>query len=131
MEYKKIRPENRIRHEVEKEQSRTRGIQFCFAYWKDLDEAYAFYCARYENISFKEFMELPLSEFNRKIASIPENEPLYTIMKSRAINLNKIKDKEQRKYWAELKRQNKIPYVYYNDDTIQSINLGGILWQKI
>ena len=28
---------------------------FCFAYPSDLDQAYAFYCARYENISFKEF----------------------------------------------------------------------------
>lgn len=75
-------------------------------------------------------MKLPLSEFNRKIASIPENEPLYTIMKSRAINLNKIKDKEQRKYWAELKKQNKIPYAYYNNDNVSIIDLGGLIWQK-
>ena len=102
-------------------------MQFCFAYYRDLDEAYAFYCARYENISFDKFLQLPLSEFNKKISSIPEGEPLYTIMKSRAINLNKIKDKEQRKYWQELKRDNKIPYAYYHKDDIQPINLGGIL----
>lgn len=72
-------------------------------------------------------MKLPLSDFNRKLGSIPENEPLYTIMKARAINLNKIKDKEQRKYWAELKRQNKIPYAYYNNNNIQTVNLGGII----
>lgn len=127
MDLKKIRPENRIREEIEKETRKSKDVQFCFAYWKDLDEAYAFYCARYENISFDEFLKLPLSDFNRKLASIPENEPLYTIMQSRAINLNKIKDKEQRKYWADLKRQNKIPYAYYNNDSLHTINLGGIL----
>ena len=94
---------------------------------KDLDEAYAFYCSRYGNITFTEFLKLPLSDFNRKIASIPENEPLYRIMQSRAINLNMIKDKEQRKYWGDLKRQNRIPYAYYNKDNVQSINLGGIV----
>lgn len=72
-------------------------------------------------------MKLPLSDFNRKIASIPETEPLYTIMKSRAINLNKIKDKQEKKYWSTLKRENKIPYAYYNNNKIQSINLGGII----
>ena len=102
-------------------------MQFCYAYWKDLEEAYAFYCARYQNISFEDFLELPLSDFNRKLASIPEGEPLYTIMKSRAINLNKIKDKEEKKYWAQLKRENKIPYAFYNNDNVQSINLGGII----
>lgn len=127
MVFQKIRPENEIRKEIEKEQKRAKEVQFCFSYWKDLDEAYAFYCSRYEDISFDEFMKLPLSEFNRKIASIPEGEPLHKIMQSRAINLNKIKDKEQRKYWAELKRQNKIPYAYYNSNSTQIINLGGII----
>ena len=42
-------------------------MQFCFAYWKDLEEAYAFYCSRYENISFDKFMQLPLSEFNKRL----------------------------------------------------------------
>lgn len=70
---------------------------------------------------------MPLSEFNRKISSIPETEPLYKIMKSRAINVNKIKDKEEKKYWSALKKENKIPYAYYNNDKINTINLGGII----
>ena len=44
--------------------------------------------------------------------SIPESEPLYKILKSRAINPGKIKDKEERKYWQELKRINEIPQIY-------------------
>lgn len=48
----------------------------------------------------------------KKFTSVPENEPLYTIIKSRTINLNKIKDKEEKKYWAELKRINEIPSEY-------------------
>jgi hypothetical protein len=48
-------------------------------------------------------------------------------MKSRAINLNKIKDKEERKYWERLKRENKIPYAYYHRNDTNVINLGGIL----
>lgn len=102
-------------------------MQFCYAYWKDLEEAYAFYCARYKNISYEEFLELPITDFNRKLASMPETEPLYKIMQSRGINLNKIKDKEERKYWQELKRINKIPYGIYNNDNTSGINLGGIL----
>lgn len=120
-------PEEKIKLEIEKEQRKSKDVQFCFAYWKDLNEAYAFYCARYENISFEKFLSLPLSEFNRKISSVPENEPLYKIMKSRAINLNKIKDKEEKKYWSELKKENRIPYAYYNKDDIKPINIGGIL----
>ena len=92
-----------------------------------MDEAYAFYCARYDNISYSDFLQLPLTDFNRKLSSIPENEPLYTIMKSRAINLNKIKDKEERKYWEQLKRDNKIPYAYYHSNNTSAIDLGGIL----
>ena len=115
-----------IRKEVEKDHKQ-KGLQFCFAYYKDLDEAYAFYCARYKNISYDEFLELPLSEFNRKIASVPESEPLYTIMKSRAINTNRIKDKQEKKYWEALKRENKIPYAYYNNNDTTPVNLGGIL----
>ena len=67
-------PASIIKKEVEKDRKQ-KGLQFCFAYYKDLDEAYAFYCARYKNISYDEFLELPLSEFNRKIASVPESEP--------------------------------------------------------
>lgn len=118
-------PEAKIRREIERSSRGT--IQFCFAYWKDLDEAYAFYCARYENITFDEFLNLPLSEFNRKLSSIPESEPLYKIMKSREIKLGRIKDKDQRKYWEDMKRINKIPYAYLHKSDIKPINLGGIL----
>lgn len=106
---------------------RNNKTSFCLAYNSDIEQAYAFYCARYENINFSKFLELPLSEFNKKISSIPEGEPLYTIMKSRAINLSKIKDKNERKYWEQLKRDNKIPYAYYNNNSIKPINLGGIV----
>lgn len=93
-----------------------------------MDEAYSFYCARYRDISYEEFLKLPISEFNRKISSVPEGEPLHTIMKSRAINLSKIKDKNERKYWQEMKQLNKIPYAYYYDDNIEIP--GGLIWQQ-
>lgn len=91
---------------------------FSFAYPGDLDQAYAFYCARYENITYKEFLDLGITDFMRKFASIPESEPLFTILKSRTINLNKIKDKEEKKYWSELKRVNRIPDEYIPIDEI-------------
>ena len=53
-----------------------------------------------------------------KFNSVPENEPLHTILKSRTINLSKIKDKEERKYWSELKRLNKIPDEYISTQEI-------------
>lgn len=55
-----------------------------------------------------------------KLSSIPENEPLYKIIKSRVIDIKKIKDKEERKYWMELKRINKIPDIYLSDEEIES-----------
>lgn len=85
---------------------------FCIAYERDFEEAYAFYCARYKDISLKEFLGLGMTEFNMKLNSIPESEPLFTILKSRVVNTAKIKDKEQRKYWNELKRKNRIPAEY-------------------
>lgn len=57
-------------------------------------------------------MQLGFFEVSKKMGSIPENEPLHTIIKSRAINLGKIKNKEERKYWQELKRINTIPDLY-------------------
>lgn len=57
-------------------------------------------------------MNLGFFEVSKKMASIPENEPLHTIIKSRAINLAKIKNKEEKKYWQELKRINAIPDLY-------------------
>ena len=55
-----------------------------------------------------------------KLNSIPKNEPLYDIIKSRAINLESIKDKDQRKYWRELKEANKIPDIYIPTETIRN-----------
>lgn len=91
---------------------------FCFAYQEDLDQAYAFYCSRYENISYKEFLNLGFFEFKKKIGSIPKSEPLYDIIKSRTIELGKIKDKEERKYWRELKKINQIPQIFISTDEI-------------
>lgn len=91
---------------------------FCFAYQEDLDQAYAFYCSRYQNISYREFLNLGFFEFKKKIGSIPKSEPLYDIIKSRTIELGKIKDKEERKYWRELKRINKIPQIFISTDEI-------------
>lgn len=57
-------------------------------------------------------MNLGYEEFLIKISSIPESEPIYTIIKSRTIDTKKIKNKEDRKYWEEQKRNNKIPDIY-------------------
>ena len=91
---------------------------FCLAYDEDFNQAYAFYCARYRDVTKKEFLKLGITEFNIKISSIPESEPLFTILKSRVINLSTIKDKDQRKYWSDLKRKNKIPSEYLSTKEI-------------
>lgn len=82
------------------------------AYPRDLENLYAFYCARYENITFKEFLKLPITDLMMKLSSIPESEPLYKIIQSRTIKIEEIKDKGERKYWNDLKRANKIPTEY-------------------
>lgn len=69
-------------------------------------------------MTMKEFRKLPLSDFIRKFKSIPENEPLFTIIKARTIDTSKIKDKQEKKYWNELKRINKIPSEYLSVDEI-------------
>lgn len=64
-----------------------------------------------------------------KIASIPETEPLYEIIKSRVINPRTIKNKEERKHWQNLKEANKIPDIYIpNQELDMNLNkkLGGI-----
>lgn len=68
-----------------------------------------------------------MTEFNRKLSSIPETEPLYKIIQSRTINIAKIKDKEQKKYWREMKRINAIPDIYkspkeLDEELKQSLN---------
>lgn len=90
----------------------------CFAYEEDLDQVYAFYCSRYENISWEQFLNLGFIEFQKKLCSIPKNEPLFDIIKSRTINLSKIKNKEERKYWRDLKKINAIPQIYISTDEI-------------
>ena len=62
-----------------------------------------------------------MTEFNAKISSIPESEPLFTVIRSRTIKLSKIKSKEERKYWAELKRANKIPQLYLSNEELDGI----------
>lgn len=97
---------------------RTRNKIFCFAYQDDLDQAYAFYCSRYQNITWEEFLNLGFFEFKKKLSSIPKSEPLYDIIKSRTIELSKIKNKEERKYWKELKRINQIPQIFIRTEDI-------------
>lgn len=73
-------------------------------------------------------------EFSKKLKSIPESEPLFTIIKSRSINISKIKDKEERKYWRELKRINAIPDIYISNEELDQRlrdnlrnNVGGVI----
>ena len=56
----------------------------------------------------------------RKIKFYTKDEPLYEIIKARTINIGKIKDKEERKYWRELKRINEIPQIYLSNNEIDS-----------
>ena len=94
---------------------------------------YAFYCARYKDIRFNEFMKLGYEEFSMKLSSIPKDEPLHDIIKSRVINIGEIKDKEERKYWRKMKQQNAIPDIYKsNEELDRSLkdnlkNVGGLM----
>lgn len=56
----------------------------------------------------------------KKFQSIPESEPLFKLLRSRTIDLSKIKDKEEKKYWSELKRLNRIPSEYIPVQEIMS-----------
>ena len=73
-----------------------------------------------------------LSLGNMKLNSIPEGEPLYKIIQSRTIDISKIKDKEEKKYWREQKRINKIPDIYLSNKEIDEAlkesmrNVGGL-----
>ena len=98
----------------------------CFAYNNDLIQVYDFYCARYQNITYNEFLNMGISEVMMKMESIPESEPLYTILKSRVVNLAKIKDKNERKHWRELKEINKIPDIYLPNEELD-INMNNKL----
>ena len=70
-----------------------------------------------------------------KLSSIPEDEPLFKIIKSRIIELGKIKDKEEKKYWRELKRINAIPDIYKTSNELDielkdKLSNGVIRWKK-
>lgn len=109
---------------------KTNKTILCYGYEKDLVQIYDFYCARYKNISYKDFLDIGITELQMKLSSIPETEPLYNIIKSRIINPNKIKNKEERNHWKELKEINKIPDIYIPNDEVEiNINkkLGGII----
>ena len=82
----------------------------CLPY--DMKQIYAFFCSRYGNISYSELMNMGYEEFSAKLSSIPENEPIYKIFQSRVIDISKIKDKEERKYWVDMKKANNIPDIY-------------------
>lgn len=105
----------------------------CYAYEEDLDQMYAFYCSRYKDIDFDDFMKLGYEQFSKKLKSIPESEPLFKIIKSRTIEIAKIKNKEERKYWRELKRINTIPDIYKSHEEIEEeikksvVKNGGLL----
>ena len=107
--------------ETNNEESHKNKTVICLAYDKDFEALYAFWCARYENISIEKFLNIGLTEFNAKISSIPESEPLFTVIRSRTVKLSKIKSKEERKYWAELKRANKIPQLYLSNEELDGI----------
>lgn len=110
---------------IQKRPGKTKKQVINVAY--DFDNLYAFWCGRYRDISIEEFENIGLSEFNIKISSIPENEPLYTIIKSRTINTESIKDKDERKYWRNLKRINKIPDEYLSLEEIYGkLKVGGL-----
>lgn len=114
-----IYPENNT---IENKKETNKNTVVCFAYKSDLIQIYDFYCARYQNITYKEFLDLGINDLMMKLESIPENEPLYTILKARIINIGKIKDKEQKKYWRELKEIHKIPDIYLPSEELD-INL--------
>jgi len=82
----------------------------CLPY--DNTKIYPFWCSRYENIKYEEYLKIGYEEFMMKLNSVPKDEPLYEMFKARAININKIKDKEEKKYWRELKKAYAIPDEY-------------------
>ena len=88
----------------------------CLPY--DLLNIYAFFCSRYGNMTYKELLNMGYEEFVAKLNSLPKDEPLYEIIKSRVINLESIKDKEQRRYWRDLKNANRIPDIYKSNDMV-------------
>lgn len=96
----------------------------------DLPQIYPFFCARYRDMTYQELLNMGYEEFGMKMGSIPEDEPLFHIIKARVINISKIKNKEERRYWEEQKRLNRIPDQYLAKNEINKkvqskIKLGG------
>ena len=85
----------------------------------DINNIYAFFCARYGSMTYNDLMNMGYEEFIAKINSIPKSEPLFDILKSRSIDLSKIKDKEEKKYWQDLKEVNRIPDIYKTNQEIK------------
>lgn len=87
-------------------------------------------------MTYQELLDMGYEEFSAKLNSIPKDEPLYEIIKSRVIKLESIKDKEERKYWRDLKQANKIPDIYKSNDMVLSEMKNklngkrGLLWNK-
>ena len=103
----------------------------------DFNDILAFFSARYRIDKEKDLLELGYEEFNAKVSSLPSSEPLYDIIKSRAINISEIKDKNERKYWRKLKEANRIPDIYKsNQEILDSLtkqvgqNKEGLKWNK-
>lgn len=97
---------------------------------------YGFFAARYHVKSFEELLNMGYEDFEMKMTSIPESEPIFNVIKSRAIKLEKIKDKDERRYWREMKDANKIPAIYLptkelNAEVENKVKNGGIgKWKK-
>lgn len=115
------RPVSKIKNRYASQLIKHRKRIFCYAYQEDLDQAYAFYCSRYTDIKYEEFLNLGVTEISKKLSSIPKSEPLYDIIKSRTINIAKIKDKDEKRYWQEQKRINEIPQIFLSNREIDSI----------
>lgn len=69
-------------------------------------------------MTYQELLNMGYEEFTAKLNSIPKDEPLYEIIKSRIIKLENIKDKEEKKYWRELKKANRIPDIYKSNELV-------------
>lgn len=87
-------------------------------------------------MTYQELLNMGYEEFSAKLNSIPKDEPLYEIIKSRIIKLENIKDKEEKKYWRELKKANRIPDIYKSNELVlgelKNTLKGnrGLLWNK-
>ena len=87
-------------------------------------------------MTYNDLLEMGYEEFSMKLSSIPNNEPLYEVIKSRVIKLSEIKDKEERRYWRNLKKVNAIPDIYKSNKDIykelaSQVNRNEVLkWNK-